>query len=64
MPLLTLTEASIYSGYSPELLQYFSKNCPKYNENKKLNFQNIKTYFLKSACFFRQFILLYVCGKE
>ena len=41
MPLLTLTEASIYSGYSPELLQYFSKNCPKYNENKKLNFQTI-----------------------
>ncbi|MBN2160252.1 MAG: HNH endonuclease [Spirochaetes bacterium] len=40
MSLLSLVEASMYSGYSIELLQYFSKKCPKYKDNKKLKIQN------------------------
>jgi RecJ-like exonuclease len=36
MALLTIAEAALKLGYSVELIQYFTKNCPKLAEDRKL----------------------------
>lgn len=41
MKLHNEAEAAIYTGYSIELLKYFTKYCPKQNESKKLDFVDV-----------------------
>ena len=36
MPLLTTVEAAIKLGVGVELIEYFTKMCPKHGEDKKL----------------------------